>query len=113
MEPEMEFRHLNKGFETIEKPLDEAKLEAWKKGKTGIPLIDACMRCLVETGYLNFRMRAMLVSFLTHHLFQEWKVGSAHLARQFLDFEPGIHFPQLQITSTSKAPLTISPSIFT
>ncbi|EOZ95575.1 Cryptochrome [Indibacter alkaliphilus LW1] len=97
MEPEMEFRHLNKGFEIMEKPLDEVKLQAWKKGETGVPLVDACMRCLVETGYLNFRMRAMLVSFLTHHLFQEWKVGSAHLARQFLDFEPGIHYPQLQM----------------
>lgn len=71
MEPEMEFRHLNKGFEIMEKRLDEARLEAWKKGKTGVPLIDAGMRCLVEKWCLNFRMRAMLVSFLTHHLFQE------------------------------------------
>jgi deoxyribodipyrimidine photo-lyase len=42
-------------------------------------------------------MRAMLVSFLTHHLRQYWKVGSNHLARMFLDFEPGIHYPQLQM----------------
>lgn len=55
------------------------------------------MRCLRETGYLNFRMRAMLVSFLTHHLWQDWRVGKDHLARLFLDFEPGIHYPQLQM----------------
>jgi deoxyribodipyrimidine photo-lyase len=51
----------------------------------------------METGYLNFRMRAMLVSFLTHHLWQPWQAGVHHLARQFLDFEPGIHFPQFQM----------------
>jgi deoxyribodipyrimidine photo-lyase len=39
----------------------------------------------------------MLVSFLTHHLWLDWQKGSAHLAQMFLDFEPGIHFPQLQM----------------
>ncbi|MFM8489401.1 MAG: FAD-binding domain-containing protein, partial [Bacteroidota bacterium] len=49
------------------------------------------------TGYLNFRMRAMLVSFLTHHLWQPWQSGAHHLARLFLDYEPGIHYPQFQM----------------
>ncbi|HEY9117538.1 MAG TPA: FAD-binding domain-containing protein, partial [Roseivirga sp.] len=52
---------------------------------------------LHETGYINFRMRAMLVSFLTHHLWQHWKEGAVYLASQFLDFEPGIHYPQFQM----------------
>ena len=47
---------------------------------------------LNETGYLNFRMRALVVSFYTHHLFQPWQNCSPHLAQQFLDFEPGIHY---------------------
>jgi deoxyribodipyrimidine photo-lyase len=55
------------------------------------------MRCVIQTGYLNFRMRAMLVSFLTHHLWLDWQKGAAHLARLFLDFEPGIHYPQFQM----------------
>lgn len=97
MECRMEFEHINKGFETLEQPLDSKKLLAWKEGKTGYPLVDACMRCLQETGYLNFRMRAMLVSFLTHHLWQDWRLGADHLAGLFLDFEPGIHYPQLQM----------------
>lgn len=97
MEDQMEFRCVNKGFEQMEKPLDQEKVEAWKAGRTGFPLVDACMRCLKETGYLNFRMRAMLVSFLTHHLLQDWRTGVDHLARYFLDFEPGIHFPQFQM----------------
>ena len=60
-------------------------------------MVDACMRCVNHTGYLNFRMRAMLVSFLTHYLLIDWRLGVRHLARQFLDFEPGIHYPQFQM----------------
>ncbi len=55
------------------------------------------MRAVAKTGYLNFRMRAMLVSFLCHHLNIDWKRGVTHLGRQFLDFEPGIHYPQFQM----------------
>jgi len=97
MESRMESEHVNQGFDDFLKPKDEMKVMAWEEGKTGYPLVDACMRCLRETGYLNFRMRAMVVSFLTHHLFQDWRVGANHLARMFLDFEPGIHYPQLQM----------------
>jgi len=61
-----------------------------------VPIVDACMRCLVATGYLNFRMRAMVVSFFTFNLWQDWR--ELHfLARQFLDYEPGIHYPQLHM----------------
>tara|TARA_B100001027_G_scaffold113378_1_gene78245 strand:+ start:3139 stop:4599 length:1461 start_codon:yes stop_codon:yes gene_type:complete len=96
MEPEMEFRSLNKGY-NITKPLNKKYLNAWKLGKTGFPLVDASMRCVIRTGYLNFRMRALLVSFLTHHLWQNWQDGVIHLAKNFLDFEPGIHYPQFQM----------------
>ena len=41
---------------------NETYIQAWKTGQTGFPLIDASMRCLIQTGYINFRMRAMLVS---------------------------------------------------
>ncbi len=95
-EPEMEFRSLNKGY-NIKKSINKKYLNAWKKGKTGFPLVDASMRCVIKTGYLNFRMRALLVSFLTHHLWQNWQDGVVHLAKNFLDFEPGIHYPQFQM----------------
>ena len=48
-------------------------------------------------GWLNFRMRAMLVSFATFNLWLDWKIIAPHLARVFLDYEPGIHYPQLQM----------------
>lgn len=97
MEPRYEFENINRGYNKIRNEWDEKKFNAWKEGKTGYPLVDACMRCVTATGYINFRMRAMLVSFLTHHLWLHWKKGAEHLARQFLDFEPGIHYPQFQM----------------
>jgi deoxyribodipyrimidine photo-lyase len=42
-------------------------------------------------------MRAMVVSFFTHHLWQPWQAGVSYLAKQFLDFEPGIHYAQFQM----------------
>lgn len=97
MESRMEFEPINRGFLKMEYQERRDWIEAWENGQTGFPLIDACMRCLRVTGYLNFRMRAMVVSFLTHHLSQNWKSGAYFLARMFLDFEPGIHYPQLQM----------------
>lgn len=96
----MEARPVNMSYDEF--PYDNsdsssAHLAAWKEGKTGYPLIDASMRCLHQTGYLNFRMRSMLVSFLCHQLNIDWKRGVQHLAQQFLDFEPGIHYPQFQM----------------
>ncbi|QOD62012.1 deoxyribodipyrimidine photo-lyase [Polaribacter haliotis] len=99
MEHTMEKASLNKGFQKLKKSISEKYQEAWRDGQTGFPLVDASMRCLNETGYLNFRMRALLVSFFTHILWQPWQDASTHLSQMFLDFEPGIHFPQLQMSS--------------
>jgi deoxyribodipyrimidine photo-lyase len=93
-EPRMEWVSVNAGYHDFDKALKPEWVKAWTTGHTGIPMVDACMRCLNATGYLNFRMRAMLVSFLCHHLWQPWQAGAPHLGRQFLDFEPGIHYPQ-------------------
>ncbi len=97
MEHTMEEASINKGFHKLKKSISKNYQEAWKSGKTGFPIIDACMRCLNETGYLNFRMRALVVSFFTHNLWQPWQEATTHLSQMFLDFEPGIHFPQLQM----------------
>ncbi len=76
---------------------NERYYEAWCQGRTGFPFVDACMRSLIDTGWLNFRMRAMLVSFAAYNLWLDWKKIAGHLARLFLDYEPGIHYPQLQM----------------
>jgi deoxyribodipyrimidine photo-lyase len=97
METRMEFESVNTGFRQLKKEVNTEYINAWKTGKTGYPLVDASMRCVVETGYLNFRMRALVVSFFTHHLWQPWQMGVVFLGKQFLDFEPGIHYPQFQM----------------
>ncbi len=99
MEYTMEEASINKGFQKLKKKVSQEFKIAWKTGQTGYPLVDACMRCLNETGYLNFRMRSMVVSFFTHSLWQPWQEATTHLSKMFLDFEPGIHFPQLQMQS--------------
>lgn len=73
--------------------------EAWCLGQTGFPMVDACMRSLRQTGWLNFRMRAMLISFSSYHLWLDWRLPGQHLARLFLDYEPGIHWSQVQMQS--------------
>jgi deoxyribodipyrimidine photo-lyase len=92
-----ETKCINKGYELLLHKKNEGFLTAWKTGTTGYPLIDACMRAVAKTGWINFRMRAMVVSFLTLNLDQDWRDGTYHLAKQFLDYEPGIHYPQFQM----------------
>lgn len=96
-EPRIEFENLNPTFNAVRNKKDKKFIKAWKEGQTGYPLIDAAMRCVKETGYLNFRLRSTVVSFLTHLLWQPWQAGTGHLARMFLDYEPGIHFSQFQM----------------
>lgn len=95
---DIEFENINRAYDDVIKPRNEEYIRAWQEGRTGVPIIDACMRCLVQTGYLNFRMRAMVVSFFSFNLWQDWR--ELHfLARMFLDYEPGIHYPQIQMQS--------------
>ncbi len=96
-ECDYETRCVNRGYESLLYTNDDRLLQAWEEGKTGLPLVDACMRCLRATGWINFRMRAMLVSTLCHHFDCHWRKGVYHLARLFLDYEPGIHYTQFQM----------------
>jgi deoxyribodipyrimidine photo-lyase len=107
VEGSYEFKCINKGYELLAHPQNELFIKAWEDGQTGFPLVDACMRCLIATGWINFRMRAMLVSFLCHQLYQDWRVGVHHIARQFLDYEPGIHYPQFQMQAGTTGVNTI------
>ena len=99
-EPELEFRNMNSAYNGIrENDFNEKFYLAWKNGNTGFPFVDACMRYLKKNGWINFRMRAMLVSFASYQLWLDWKKTSKHLARLFTDYEPGIHYSQFQMQS--------------
>jgi deoxyribodipyrimidine photo-lyase len=80
-------------------PDHASRIDAWARGRTGFPFVDACMRSLAATGWLNFRMRAMVMAFASYHLWEDWRLPAQVLARMFVDFEPGIHYPQVQMQS--------------
>ncbi len=99
-EPKIEYSNLHPMYNGLrENCFNEHYYESWKKGKTGFPFLDACMRFLNKKGWLNFRMRAMIVSFASYQLWLDWKRTSKYLAIKFTDYEPGIHYPQIQMQS--------------
>ena len=99
-EPDLEFRNLNRAYDGLrEDEFNREYFAAWCEGRTGYPLIDACMRALQQQRWINFRMRAMLVSFAAYDLWLHWREPALHLARLFLDYEPGIHYSQCQMQS--------------
>ncbi len=107
-EPAIEFKNVNRGFDGLRNEADSAgelsvveqqRLAAWCSGDTGYPFVDACMRSLLATGWINFRMRAMLMSFASYQLWLHWRPTGLHLARAFTDYEPGIHWSQCQMQS--------------
>ena len=107
-EPAIEFRNVNRGFDGLRNESGrvsdlsveaQQRLVAWCSGDTGYPFVDACMRSLLATGWINFRMRAMLMSFASYQLWLHWRHTGLHLARAFTDYEPGIHWSQCQMQS--------------
>ncbi len=97
-EPELEFKEFHPYFHKIRKK-DNNLLQLWSEGKTGFPFLDACMRSLNFNGWLNFRMRAMLMSFASYNLWIPWQESGKELASKFIDYEPGIHWNQCQMQS--------------
>jgi deoxyribodipyrimidine photo-lyase len=99
-EPEIEWRNMHPGYDGLrEDGWNDAHFAALTAGRTGWPMVDACVVMLRETGWLNFRMRAMLVSVAAYPLWLDWRPVGQWLSTQFLDYEPGIHWSQLQMQS--------------
>lgn len=99
-EPALEWRCLHPAYAGLRPEVaDAARLQAWMAGQTGLPFVDACMRSLAATGWLNFRMRSMVMAVASYHLWLDWPATGAHLARMFTDYEPGIHWSQVQMQS--------------
>ena len=98
-EPRMEFEPLHRGFIGLRdyQSEDAERLQRLTEGYLGWPFVDACLRCLHQTGWINFRMRAMLVAVASYHLWLDWRLTAPVFARWFTDFEAGIHFSQMQM----------------
>ena len=97
-EPELEMQNLHRAYDGLrEAEWNQTHFEALVEGRTGWPMVDACVAMLRATGWINFRMRAMLVSVASYALWLHWRPVGLWLARQFLDYEPGIHWSQMQM----------------
>ncbi len=96
-DPELTEKAMNPAFDQIRTDWNERAFKQWYQGRTGIPMVDAAMRALHETGWINFRLRAMVVSFVCHTLTLDWRKPAHALAGLFLDYEPGIHYSQIQM----------------
>ena len=105
--PRMETENLHRGYDALARVADAERLNAWTTGQTGFPFVDACMRSLIATGWINFRMRAMLMAVASYHLWLPWRATGQHLARMFTDYEPGIHWPQVQMQSGTTGTNTV------
>ncbi|MCT8159714.1 FAD-binding domain-containing protein [Pseudoruegeria sp. SHC-113] len=98
--PRLELACLHPAYEALRpRTPDQIRLNAFFAGETGVPFVDACMRMLAHTGWLNFRMRAMVMSFASYNLWLDWRATAPLLAQRFTDYEPGIHLSQCQMQS--------------
>ncbi|MFM8543621.1 MAG: FAD-binding domain-containing protein [Vulcanococcus sp.] len=95
-EPELEFRDAHPAYAGL-RVTDPERLVAWSEGRTGWPFVDACQRALMAEGWINFRMRALLMAVASYHLWIHWRDSGLVLARRFVDYEPGIHWMQCQM----------------
>ncbi|TXC89327.1 deoxyribodipyrimidine photo-lyase [Metabacillus litoralis] len=96
-DPDIMTKAINDDYNHFRQDWDEEAFQRWYKGNTGIPLVDAAMRCLHKTGWINYRSRAMVVSFACNTLLLDWRRPAIALAQLFLDYEPGIHYNQIQM----------------
>ncbi|MEM7710957.1 MAG: FAD-binding domain-containing protein, partial [Pseudomonadota bacterium] len=102
--PRLDERTLHPALEGLRPRLGDANtaseaLERWSEGRTGLPFVDACMRYAKATGWLNFRMRAMVQCVASYHLWLDWRDTGPVLARLWTDYAPGIHWAQSQMQS--------------
>ena len=102
----MHFPHVEKGsfkpqYDQINWAGGSKEFNAWKKGETGYPIVDAAMRCLNETGLMPNRLRMVTASFLCKTLLVDWRKGEKYFAEKLLDFDLGANNGGWQWSSSS------------
>jgi deoxyribodipyrimidine photo-lyase len=105
-QPSIEHHCLFPPAELLRRSSDASHLQAWQKGETGLPYLDACLRYLGATGWLNTRARGLVINAATQLFGLDWRIAGASLARRFTDYEPGIHWPQVQAQAGTTANAT-------
>jgi deoxyribodipyrimidine photo-lyase len=86
--PELATRNYNPRFDAFPWRHDDAALTAWRRGRTGYPIIDAGLRELWTTGWMHNRVRMIVASFLIKHLLIDWREGEAWFWDTLVDADP-------------------------
>lgn len=85
--PHVENENFSSKYDKVKWLNDEEKFVAWCEGKTGFPIVDACMRQLNTTGWLHNRGRMIVASFLTKDLHIHWKKGEKYFQSKLIDYD--------------------------
>ncbi len=85
--PGVVHHNFNRKYDTIKWRNSQSEFELWCEGRTGYPIVDAGMRQLNETGWMNNRVRMIVASFLCKHLLIDWQWGESYFAKKLLDYE--------------------------
>lgn len=101
--PEQELHAISE----IKRDWNEEWFQRWLQGRTGIPMIDAAMRSLTKTGWMNFSLRALVTSFISNTLLLDVKNPSHALAELYLDYEPAVHDFYIQQHAEMKGKMKI------
>ncbi|MBR0828726.1 deoxyribodipyrimidine photo-lyase [Bradyrhizobium manausense] len=87
--PELASQSLQDGFDAFPWKRDAADLEAWQRGHTGYPIVDAGLRELWHTGVMHNRVRMVVASFLVKHLLIDWRCGERWFWDTLVDADAG------------------------
>ena len=85
--PEVISGNFRRKYDGIQWRNNDAEFDAWCRGETGYPMVDAGMRQLYQTGFMHNRVRMVVASFLCKHLLIDWCWGEAYFAEKLLDYE--------------------------
>jgi deoxyribodipyrimidine photo-lyase len=87
--PDLATRNLQSAFNAFPWQHDDEALQAWQRGQTGYPIVDAGMRQLWRTGVMHNRVRMVVASFLVKHLLIDWREGEKWFWDTLVDADPG------------------------
>jgi len=107
--PEIYQHALNPKYRNIHWVTNKAGWKAWCEGRTGFPIVDACMRELNTTGYMHNRGRLIVSNFLCRLMHQDWKDGERYFATQLYDYDPAQNNFGWQVSGANSSGTTSRP----
>ena len=99
--PHVVGHNFNVKYDKINWNKSSSKFKLWCNGKTGFPIIDACMKQLNTTGYMHNRGRMIVASFLTKNLWTDWRYGEKYFANKLIDYNISANNGSWQWASSS------------